>query len=346
MALVTVAVITNALATLIDDDVANQINRAVVLGQILGVGGGNGKNVTWDVSTGTALASGAVIADGADVTAFNNDAKTPAALEFGTYHDGFSITGKAMAAARNTGNPRQLAALFTEYMGDSMERLAFAVADGVYNGDGSSDTIHGLHDSSIPAIGDTGIYAGINRSSVAQWQGNIIAAGGAGLSFPLIRQLGRACYTASGRRPDLYVTDPIQHEKLGNMFDSERRFVSEVKTMKGTIQLDGGYNVLYHDGRPVVEDIQHPASRFSALNTGVVKLHQLPDVPDEINGSVGMVIIGGTPEDQMDAGKMGLHARIQPLAKTGDAHKFALYCYPQAQVKRPNACGFISGLAG
>ena len=346
MALVSVSVITSALATLFDDDVVNQINRAVVLGQILGVGEGTGKNIQWDVSTGTALAAGAVIADGADVSTFNNDAKTPANLDFGTYHDAFSITGKAMRAAANAGNPRQLAALFTEYMTDSMERLAFAVHDGIFNGDGSTDTIHGLHDATIPAIGDIGTYAGINRASITQFQGNVVDALGAGISFPLLRQLGRAIYVASGRRPDLYVTDPIQHEKLGNLFDSERRFVQEVRTMKGVITLDGGYNVLYHDGKPILEDIQHPAARISALNTSTVKIHQLPDSADEINGSVGMVTLGGTPEEQMGAGKMGLVARIQPLAKTGDAHKFALYCYPQVQVKRPNCNGYLANLAG
>ena len=38
-------------------------------------------------------------------------------------------------------------------------------------------------------------------------------------------------------------------------------------------------------------------------------------------------------------------ARIQQLAITGDAFKFALYCYPQLQVRRPNACGFLKNLA-
>lgn len=343
MALVGVSAITAALATLLDDDVVSQINRAVVLGQILEVGTGNGKNIAWDVSTGTALAT-AVIADGADVTTYNNDAKTPATLDFGTYHDAFGISGKAMAAARNTGNPMQLASLFSEYMADSMERLAFAVADGVYNGDGSTDTIHGLHDASIPAVGDIGIYAGINRASVAQWQGNVVDAVGAEVSLSLLRQLGRACYTSSGRRPDLYITDPIQHEKFGNLFDTERRYVSEVRTARGVIALDGGYNVIYHDGKAFVEDIQHPAGRITGLNTQYVRCHQLPDSADEINGAMGMVSLGGSPEEQMESGRTSFVARIQPLAKTGDSHKFALYCYPQLQVKKPNACGYISNL--
>lgn len=344
MALVGVSEITGALATLLDDDVVSQINRAVVLGQILDVGTGSGKDISWDISTGTALASTAVIADGADVTNFNNDAKAPAKLDFGTYHDAFGITGKAMAIAKNTGNPQQLANLFAEYMGDSMERLAFAVASGVYIGDGSTNTIHGLHDSSIPAIGDVGIYAGVNRGSVAQWQGNVVDAVGAEVSTRLLNELGRDIYTASGRRPDLYLTDPIQHEKIAATVQQERRFVDEIRTAKGIIKLDGGYNVLYHGGAAILEDIQHPSGKISALNTMYAKLHQLPDAADEINQSIGMVTLGGTPEDQMKDGKTNLVARIQPLAKLGDSHKFALYCYPQLQIKRPNCFGYLENL--
>jgi len=344
MALVGVSAITGALATLLDDDVVSQINRAVVLSQILDVGTGSGKDISWDVSTGDALPGTAVIADGADVTDFNNDNKAPATLDFGTYHDAFGISGKAMATAKNSGNPIQLANLFAEYMADSMERLAFGVADGVYNGDGSTNTIHGLHDSSIPAIGDTGIYAGINRASVSQWQGNVVDAAGAEVSRRMLNQLSRDIYIACGRRPDLYITDPIQHEKIAATTEQERRFVDEVRTAKGIIKLDGGYNVIYHGGAAILEDIQHPASIISALNTMYHKLHQLPDAADEINGALGMVTLGGTPEDQMESGKTKLVARIQPLAKLGDSHKFALYCYPQQQIKKPQAFGYLENL--
>jgi hypothetical protein len=344
MALVGVSAISGARATLLDDDVVSQINRAVVLSQILDVGTGTGKNISWDVSTGTALPGTAVIADGADVTNFNNDDKAPATLDFGTYHDAFGITGKAMAMAKNTGNPQQLANLFAEYMAESMERLAFGVADGVYNGDGSTNTIHGLHDASIPAIGDVGIYAGVNRASISQWQGNVLDAVGGEISTRLLNQLGRDIYTASGRRPDLYITDPIQHEKIAATLQMERRFVDEVRTAKGVIKLDGGYNVLYHGGAAILEDIQHPAAKISALNTMYAKLHQLPDAADEINGSIGMVTLGGTPEDQMESGKTKLVARIQPLAKLGDSHKFALYCYPQQQIKKPQCFGYLDNL--
>src|SRR5688500_2488261 len=119
MAVVNYASLSAALATLFEDDVSSQINRAVVLAQVLEVVPGTGKNITWAIRHGSA--TGATIADGADVSVFNNDTKAPATLDFGTYHDAFSITGKILAAARAAGNPRQLASLFVDELGDSTE---------------------------------------------------------------------------------------------------------------------------------------------------------------------------------------------------------------------------------
>lgn len=346
MAQVAFATIESVLADLFYDDISNQINRAVVLAQVLDVKPGTGKNIQWVAKTGTATPAGAVIADGADVATFNNDTKSPAVLQFGTYHDAFALTGKALAAARAAGNPAELAALLVDELGDSVERLARAIGEHVYTGTGATNTIHGLHDATVPAIGETGIYAGINRATVTQWQGNVVDAAAANLSFAHIRQLRREIYVASGEKPDLFITDPVQHEKLGALYQQERRYVDQIRRADGTvIKLDGGYQVLEFDGIPVIEDTQHPAQKFTALNTRHVYLTQLPDSPDAVNRAMGSVGLAGTPEEQYGAGKIKLAARIQPLAITGDAFKFQLILYPQLVVRRPNSCGYITNLA-
>lgn len=349
MATVDFAAISGALATWLENQVANQINRSVVLAQLLDVYPGTGKNVTWDVRTGTATPATAVIGDGADVTTFNNDAKQPATLNFGTYHDAFSITGKAMAAARAAGNPAELSMLFMDELGDAVERLARAVAEDSYSGDGSANTIHGLHGSPVAALGDTGVYAGIDRAVVTQWQGNVVDATATPNfdtdAFPLLRQLRRVVYQASGERLDLIIMDPVQHEKLGLAYQAERRYVDQIRIRGQEIKLDGGYMVLEFDGVPCIEDVQHPAQIVTGLNTRHVRLAQLSDAPDAMNRAMGRVGLAGTPEEQYGAGRTKLTARIQPLAITGDAFKFSLYVYPQLQVKRPNACGFIENLS-
>lgn len=353
MATVAFSTIEATLADLFFDDVANQINRSVVLAQVLDVRPGTGKNIQWSARTGTATPSTAVIADGADVSTFNNDTKSPAVLQYGTYHDAFAITGKAMAAARAAGNPAELAALMVDELGDSVERLARAVANDVYVGTGATDNMHGLYSSlgagTVDAIGDTGIYAGINRASVAQWQSNVIDAGLADFSsnaFTLMRQLRRSIYVSSGERPDIFITDPVQHERLGLAYQAERRYTDTVRRNDGSvIKLDGGYQVLEFDGISVIEDVLHPVQKVTALNSRHVFLTQLADSQDALNRAMGTVRLAGTPEEQFGQQQTGLYARIQPLAITGDAFKYQLILYPNVVVKRPNACGVITNLA-
>ena len=353
MATVAFSTIEATLADLFYDDIANQINRSVVLAQVLDVRPGTGKNIQWSAKTGTATPSGAVIADGADVSTFNNDTKQPAVLQYGTYHDAFAVTGKAMAAARAAGNPAELASLMVDELGDSVERLASAVATDVYLGSGATDNMFGLYGSlgagAVDAIGDTGTYAGIDRSVVTQWQSNVVDAALADFSsnaFTLMRQLRRQIYVASGERPDIFVTDPVQHEKLGLAYQAERRYTDTVRRNDGTvIRLDGGYQVLEFDGISVIEDVLHPAQKVTALNSRHVFLTQLADSPDAMNQAMGSIGIAGTPEEQFGAQSTRLTARIQPLAITGDAFKYQLILYPNVVVKRPNACGVITNLA-
>ena len=346
MAQSTLSGIAGVLATLFENEIQWQINRSVVLSQLLPISAGTGKNIQWVARFGTATPGGAVIADGANVSVFNTDTKKAAVLQYGTYHDAFDITGKARAGAMAAGNPQELADLFGEEIMESITRLAKAIAVDVYTGTGATDTIHGLLHSS-GGVSATGVYAGIDRAVDTQWAANEMNNGGVlrPLSFDLMRQMRRLIYTASGERPDLIVTDPIQHEAYGRLFGADRRYVDQVRMRGDVIKLDGGYQVLEFDGIPVVEDINHPAGKMTFLSTRYVHLKQLPHAPDGINQSTGMVPLVGTPEEQFGAGKSVLSARILPLAVTGDSYKFQLITYPQVQVKRPQACGVIEDLA-
>jgi hypothetical protein len=344
MAIVDFAAISPAVATLIANQIQNQINRSVVLAQVLDVDPPDGKNITWDVKLGTSTAG--VIADGVDVSVYNNDTKIPATLNYGTYNDSFSISGKAMAAAAASNNPTQLANLLLDEMNDAVERLAQAIGLDCYDGTGATDHMHGLHDSTVSPIGATGIYAGIDRATYTQWKGNVVNASNASLSFALLRQLSTACYVASGQRPDLFITDTVQHDYYGALFGQQRRYMDEIRRNDGTmIKLDGGYRVLEFDGVALLEDRQHPVQKVTAINTRAVRLRQLPDAPTALGMSAGTVALAGTPEDQKGNGKIKFTARVNQLARTGDAFKYQLICYPAIQVKRPNTCGYLYGLA-
>lgn len=344
MADVTFALMTDSLLKKFAARVTNQIERSVVLPQLIPALPSTGQIIQWDVRFGTD--TGAVIADGADVATFNNDDKIPAVLQYGTYNDAFAITGKALAAARVAGSPEQLMNLFLDELDNSVERLAKRISLDIWTGSGVVDTIHGLL-ATAGGLLDTGTYAGIDRAVRTQWQGNVLANGAIPrpLTLDLMREMRRTVYTASGLKPDLIVCDPIQHENYGKLLQTERRYVDEVRLRGNTVRLDGGYQVLEFDGIPVVEDVDCPAGNMVFLNTRHVFMGQMNDQANEINQSRMLARLQGTEEEQFGAGGAGVSARLNHLAKTGDKEKFQLITYPQICVKRPNATGVIADLS-
>lgn len=338
------ATIAASLTTIFEDAIASQINRATVLLQVLPVGPGTtGKNISWNARFGTAV--GGARAEGADVTTLNNDDKVPATLEYGTYDDSFGVTGKAMAAARAARNPEELANLFVDELGDCVERLAKGIAVDLYTGSGAANFILGLVATS-GGITNTGTYANIDRAARPQWQGTVMANGGVGraLTFDLMREMRRRIYVASGLKSDLIVTTPDLHEKYGQLFGQQRRYVTEIRMRGASITLDGGYMMLELDGIPILEDVDCPSGQMLFLNTRYVRVLQLPDQADSVNMSTGMIGLAGTPEEQLGQPTMKLTARINPLGRQGDTYRFQLICYPQLQVRRPNSCGVIKDL--
>lgn len=344
MSLVALAQIAASLTTIFEDQITSQINRATVLLQVLPVGPGTtGKNISWNARFGTAV--GGARAEGADVVTLNNDSKVPATLEFGTYDDSFGVTGKAMAAARAARNPEELANLFIDELSDCVERLAKGIAIDLYTGSGAANVIMGLV-ATGGGIMNTGTYAGIDRAVQTQWQGTVMANGGVGraLTFDLMREMRRRIYSASGLKPDLITTTPELHEKYGQLFGQQRRYITEIRMRGQAITLDGGYQMLEFDGIPVLEDVDCPTGKMLFLNTRYVRVLQLPDQVDSVNGSMAMIGLAGTPEEQLGQPTAKLTARINPLGRTGDTYKFQLICYPQLQTRRPNSCGVMTDL--
>lgn len=338
MALVDQAAIAATLATIFEDLITSQINRAVVALQLVQVGPGQGKNVQWSARFGTDVSGSR--ADGADLVGgdFKNDNKDPANLDYGTYDAPFSMTGKAIASAMNARNPAELENLFADELGDAVERLAKGLNQEFYNGAGGTDEINGLYATSGP-LDTTGTYAGINRATRAQWASNELdnSAVDRALTFDLMRDTSNAIYTASGENCDLIITTPALWSKFGNLFANERRWTHEVTLRGKKITLSGGHKALEFDGVPVVRDVDHPAKAMTFLSSRHVKMCQMPDAITEVNQSIGMIDVAGSPEADFGAMNSGLIARINPLGRNGDSYRFQLILYPQLQVRRPNA---------
>ena len=332
--------IINSLSSKFYDDISNQINRSTPLLQVLEVKPGTEKNVQWDARFGTAVPAGAHIADGADVTVFNSDDKVPAVLQYGTMHDAFALTGKALDAAAASGNPAQLANLFMDDMNDSLERIGAAVSDDMYNGTGATDHLVGLLNASGP-LSATGTYAGINRATYTQWASNVVDYVAAAIDLDALRELRRVIYVASGKKPDLFVCDPATHAKIGSLYGQERRYVQDVRVRGQVITLDGGYMALEFDGIPIIEDKGCAALKVLALNTREVFMSQLPSAGG-VGAGMGNAMMQATPEYQFNATQQKLSVKILPLAVTGNAFKFALFIHPALVCRKPNTCGQLT----
>ena len=337
---VTLATIANSLTLIFEDLITSQINRSTPLLNLLPTGPGEGKNLSWNARFGTDV--GGARAEGADVVTFNNDAKEPASLDYGTYDDAFALTGKAMAAAMAAGNPMELENLYADELGDCVERLAKGIAQDLYTGSGATDFIHGLVASAGP-LESTGVYANIDRSSFAQWASNKAANGGTprALSFDIMRDMVNDVYDASGENVDLIVAPSAIWTKYGKLFNGERRFMQDIYLRGQKITLSGGFQALEFDGVPVVRDINCPSETMLFLSTRHIKVCQLPDFANQVNQSLGMAELSGTPEADLGQMSTGLSARINPLSRAGDKYKFQLLTYPQLKVRKCNAQGQI-----
>lgn len=348
MATVDLASISSALATIFEDSIASQFNRSVVLPQLLPFQPGAGKQLTWDVEFGDGLAADSSIADGADVSAYNNDTIVVASLPWATYSEAFGVTGKAVSAAAAQGNPSELAALFAEKIDRAVTRLCKNLAKDMYTGAAGGNKMVGLT-ATAGGLKAAGTYAGIDRAVKTEWAGNELANGGTprANSLTLMRDMRKAIYTTCGEMPDLIVCDATQHEAYGNLLATNRRYMEDVTLRGRKVTLDGGYKALDFDGIPVIADVNCPAGVMVFMNTKYIRVRQLPDAVSSVPGASGggIIRLHGTAEEQLGQTATSLTARINPLAVTGDAFKFQLVMYPQVQVRRPNACGILGDLS-
>lgn len=338
-----------ALATLFETKVQSQINRSCVGLQLFDKLAADGKNVSWDVSTGTAVPTTAAIADGNDVSNFNADTKQQAVLTYAVYHDAFAITGLAEAAARAAGNPAQLADLMGDELSDSLDRLGAAIGYDFYWGTGSSNTFLGLIDPTNGPYTASGTYAGIARSGLAQWEGNVVDAGKGRITVAKVRELIRKIQTASSKSPDFYITTPIVFDQLADQLSAQRRFVQEVNLPgRGIIRLDGGYDVVDFDGKQVFRDVRAAKTAaadsgvFLACNMATTRIRYLPHLTaPQIMRNAGLTV---TAEMQLNSTATGLMGKVEELAKTGDKRKLTIYVYITPQVRQPNANGVIQNI--
>jgi hypothetical protein len=344
-----------AMSLVFENNVARSINRAAPTLQVLNKVALQGqKAVDWIVRYGSAnYAATAPIAPGADVTNFNRDSSAPAHLPITTYHEAFAYDGLGEAIARCSGSPSDLANMRVEELDTAAERLGSAIAQHLWTGTGLNDQIMGLLDPTSGAMLDTGTYAGIDKGSVTQFQGNVIDAkvfNGGRLTPTLMRAgLTKIFKKARGsKRPTLGVFSADAFDTYAAIFDPQRQyqFVTELSVGGKLIKLDAGVDVMSFAGIPFIRDISIPETTtgtLALLNTNEVMIRYLPQpTSDELMSGVGITV---SQDGTMQSMGTGMTGKLIEIARLGDRRRFAIYMYLQVQNRNPNTSLLYTNLA-
>ncbi|HEU4728394.1 MAG TPA: phage major capsid protein [Kofleriaceae bacterium] len=323
-------------------------NRMARLAQnipiLSGGGQGGGQNVAWDVEFSGATAASFV--EGSDPSAgdFNQDPITKAILPWGQYRAPFQLSNLEInAAAANISNAAELGNIVGERFVGAITKIISVINADLFTGtgtDGSGNpTIVGLN----TALANTGLYAGINKATFTEWQGNVNANGGTArpLALALLAAAEQAEFVASGMEPDALVCSAGVHSKYEGLFESIRRTVDSGQGPIPSYQ--GSTGRLFWRGKPIIRDRNDPTGTLYGLNFAHLELRVLPwaGVPD----GVRVTQMEGQSSNGQDSQAVMIPVNVYPLARTGSAIKFMAEIYCQLKVLRPNAHFMIQDIS-
>lgn len=354
----TYANLSPVLATLFEDDVQEQLNRAAVLTHLIRKADSYSRNINIAVrvTSGQVASEDIYLAPGVDVTQFNTDLKLNAHLEHATVSEAFSIDNFAISAAAATGNPLALADVVREEFLTASMRLISNINKQMYLGDGgvvsSAQTIQGLVGDGYAGVtgwlsATNAALAGLDQTTVPAWQSNVLANGGTprAVSFALLESLETSVYTASGQQLSCYVTSPTQWAKIAALFVASTTQYKSTDSAKEMVY-DVGANKLAYRGVPIIKDKDCPAGCVLGLTPEHISLQQMPfsGVGLSALDHGEMNLVTGA-ETQFGGGPVPFRVKIQELSRAGDYIKMQLVAYPQLVVRRPNAQGILVDLS-
>jgi hypothetical protein len=212
----------------------------------------------------------------------------------------------------------------------------------------------GAEEKLATALAATGTYANIAKGTYSEWAGNVYANGGTArnLTKDLLDQCEAGIYGASSLVPGIIVASPGVVRKFESLFDQMNRVIlasGEVSAiqkapvaMGASVITDSvGWTGLTYKGIPVYRDRNCPAGSLFMLNPDLIQLQYLPQPGVNTAAIAQDRQLQGLPNTNM----AGLAARLEAMAKTGDADKFTMKLYLQLAVLRPNAHGWISDVS-
>jgi hypothetical protein len=348
------AQIAPALEQLYRARIVRQQNRSDVTMSLIRKVAGGGKNCAYDVSVGSD--TGQVFDDGQIVSVYNNDTEAPAILQWSEVGDAFKLTGKAQDAA--AGSATELGNLFLKKLTDARMRAAEKGNTEIILGDGSPapQRMQGLM-ATGGGLDSSGTYAGISRTTYAQWAGNKLSNAGVprAISLSLVEQLFDLIFTAGGGKPTWGVTTPVIWSALGQLVNDTKRINQDIYIRGEKLSADMGYESIIINGVPIFRDKAWPAGSLAVFNDENIQMVYLPVAPDRMaRGSkfIGMLPLSGTPQElAMSEGKLPngagqpLMAALIELPAAGDLNQYMLKATCTVSIDRCNAHGLITDIA-
>ncbi|MHC4648424.1 MAG: phage major capsid protein [Planctomycetota bacterium] len=328
---------TLALTTLAQNyapEIVRAFNRRATALTVLPIRVGSGKNVGWVAEEDAAV--GENFAEGADAANFGSDAQSSATLSWGLYRSNFRVTDLARAAAATSMTPEGNLRLWARDLVNASAKLASTLNGVIYSGAGTGTTYAGL----AVAVGNTtNTYATIDRSTDTWWAPTVVDPGSlTAPTFSLIRSDLRTIYTAGGEYPDIALCSPAVFDKLGSLFDSNRRYVDNIRTARGDIKLDASLRAIDIEGCMFLKDKDATANTIYYLNTDYVHVEVLPpsNLPEQVDANVSANDGFGT---------IPMMFNYQLLAKTGASDKAQVVTQSQLVVTNPVKCGTRKNVA-
>lgn len=345
MAVQALADFSDALSQLFAPILVRQMNRKVVLTNLLRKVNGSGKNCAWDV-TFSGITDASTYTEGADVSSYDNDTEEDAILSWGQYRQNFGISGLALSVAMSSqGNAREYLDMIMKKAVDSGSKMLSDMNGDLYAGTGGSVDIVGLD----AALATTGTYAGIAKATYSEWQGNVDENSGTprALTKSLMDSMERTIFTACGMSPSMIVTTPAIVSKYEQLLDAITRQILEkgelatpIRGLGTPVINENGFSGLHYKGIPIYRDKDATSGTMYWLNEDHIEIEVLSQARTSTATSFVERML--TDEKQTSS---GLNARLEALAKTGDADKFTVKIYPQLKIDRVNAHGMIQDIA-
>lgn len=349
MAILLTTSIAGTLSTQFAPQLERQFRRGSTLYNMIRKSKGAGPSVAWDVRLSRATPA-AAMAEGADVTPadLQFDPTQPATLGWSTYRSAFGISGLAMATAMSAANsPLAMLERYQGQLEDAASDIALQLGKACWTGSGASPVLAGIIGSG--AVAATGVYAGINRATFAEWAGNNVAGVGA-LTLAALQNMERSIFVRSSRKPRAIITTAEIADKYEGLFASSIHMYprgSSESTVETGLVLPGddGFTGMNFRGIPIYRDPECPAGSLLFFNDELCDMPSLPLVgANDAFMQSQMVARATDASASLGRGGGDLFVRCEALSKTGDSTRFQLIVYTQVAVRRPQAFGLLEGI--